>query len=102
MVTHPIIDESGKMQAFELRVWMLGRPRVTRIVASIPNVEIIRHPKLFSSFREETFCEFRLNGITFKIAQPYGKQFYYWVGQQPEARYSQELEVVEQAFRYAW
>ncbi|WP_444994539.1 hypothetical protein [Aliikangiella sp. IMCC44359] len=60
-----ITDEGPKPN----RVWsltistLLSRRLFTIIVASLPNVKIIRKPKFFTWFKEDEFLEFTFKGV---------------------------------------
>jgi hypothetical protein len=53
------------------RVWeiqvssLIGRRRLTRILAGIPDVRIVRAPGWLSVFREDIFCSFDYQGQRF-------------------------------------
>jgi hypothetical protein len=48
----------------------LGPP--CRIASAILSARTVRQPKWLSLFREEVFCQFELDGITFVAWEPFG------------------------------
>jgi hypothetical protein len=99
MKTYPIENEQGKLHAFEIDNFRIGRSGATKVIAGVPGVVVLRQPKkLFSWFREEVFCEFELKGICFQIDEPYGDNSRYWIGQKEEGSWSPQLDIIHQAF----
>jgi len=90
-------DEDGRVFAFEVKDFFLARPRIYRLVAKIPGARVKRKPKLFSSLREEVFCEFELEGVTFVAWEPFGDNPRYWIGPEP-ARWVPQIEKVREFF----
>jgi hypothetical protein len=83
METYELLDEDGRMFAFEVNNAGLGRKGVCRIVETIPGAQITRRPKFLSWFREEVFCEFSVGGKTFVAWEPFGDNSRYWIGPEP-------------------
>jgi hypothetical protein len=51
---------------FEVKNLISSAPGpLCRIASAIPSARIVRQPKWRSSFHEEVFCQFELDGITF-------------------------------------
>jgi hypothetical protein len=93
-----VYDLSGNV-AFETT--NCGRRRACRIVRRIPGVAIVREPKLFGWLYEpDEFCEFTLDGVTFKIWEPFGDNSRYWVGPVPTVA-CEQLAIVRAAFAAA-
>jgi len=89
----------GQLVSFEVSNTWLGRRGFVRVLKKIPNMTILRTPKVFLSwFREDDFCEFEINGKKFTVEEPFGDNDRYWVGEIPCARTSQELEIVANKF----
>jgi hypothetical protein len=99
MKTYPLQNEKGELHAFEIENIWVGREGATAIVERIPGVIVKRRPKKFlSDFREDVFCEFELNGVTFEIEEPFGDNSRYWIGK-AGGGWCPEVEIVERAFR---
>lgn len=97
MRTYDLLDESGRLSAFEVSVLETGRRGVCRVVQSIPGAKLIRKPKWFSWFREEEFCEFEIDGEKYVAWEPYGDNSRYWIGPDP-ARHLPQTQQVRDAF----
>ena len=97
MKTYDLLDESGRLSAFEVSVLETDRRGVCRVVLSIPGAKLIRKPKWFSWFREEEFCEFEVDGEKFVAWEPYGDNSRYWIGPDP-ARPLPQTQLVRDAF----
>ena len=85
------------MFAFEVANILLRRRGACSVVKQIPGARITRRPKLFSWFREDDFCEFEIDGITFVISEPFGDNSRYWIGPKPP-RWVPQLAVVRETF----
>lgn len=63
------------------RVWaiqisnLIGRRRLTRILAAIPHVRIVQGPVWLSAFREDIFCRFDYGGRRF-VAEVFDERAY--------------------------
>lgn len=100
MKTYLMKDEDGKLISFEIPNWKVSRNRATKIIASISRVKITRSPKrLLSWFREDVFCEFELNGLSFEIEEPFGDNSRFLIGSKQNYDFYKEIAVIEQAFR---
>jgi hypothetical protein len=93
-------DKEGRVFAFEVKNFFCSRPRVCRIASTIPGARIVRQPKFLSGFREEVFCEFELDGITFVAWEPFGDNDVYWIGPEP-TRWVPQIDRVREAFSRA-
>ncbi len=101
MKTFPEYTEGNRLHSFEIDNLNCGRNKATKIVESIPGVNVLRRPKrLFSWFREEVFCEFELDGIEFQIDEPFGDNSRYWIGSRNKEN-SEPIERVLEAFNAA-
>src|SRR5689334_1769790 len=83
MTTYPIYDEQGRLFAFEVPNWRIGRRGVCGVVRRIPGAILTRRPMLLSWFQEEVFCEFEVDGATFVAEEPWGDNSRYWIGPEP-------------------
>ena len=100
MNIYPIEDKQGKLHAFEIENWKTGRSKTVKIIKGIPEVIILREPKRFLSwFREEVFCEFKINETIFQIEEFYGDNSRYWIGKKEEGGWCRELELVKKVFQ---
>ena len=97
MLVHDLKDSQGRVFAFEVPNFVLGRSGAVAIVRSIPRVRLIRGPVRWSWFREESFCEFKVDSRRFVIWEPFGDNSRYWVGPEPPA-WCEEVDVVRRAF----
>jgi hypothetical protein len=97
MRVYDLRDSEGRVFAFEVKNFFLERSRVCRVVSKIPGVRIIRRPKILSWFREEVFCEFELEGVTFVAWEPFGDSDTCWIGPEP-TRWVPQIESVREAF----
>lgn len=58
----------------------------------------MRRPKaILSWFREQTFCEFEVEGVRFEAEEPYGDNSRYWIGPSPP-RWVAQVGSVREAF----
>jgi len=97
MKTYPLTNEEGKLHAFEIENSGLGRKGLVRVVEKIPDVVLIKKPKIFSWLREEEFCCFVVESQEFSVEEPYGDNSRYLVGAVPSG-WCPQLEIVEKVF----
>ena len=101
MRTFDVLDEGGRLHAFEVENFPLGRRGLVRVVKTISGATIIRKPlRLFSWFREEEFCEFAVGERRFVACEPFGDNSRYLIGTIPPGS-CPEITTVRDAFR-AW
>jgi len=93
-------DEKGRVFAFEIKDFLTGRNWACWIASTIPGARITREPKFLSWFREDTFCEFEVDGVTFVGWEPFGDSDVYWIGPEPP-RWVPQIEKVREAFSRA-
>ena len=93
MKTYELVDEDGRLFAFEVNNAGLGRKGVCRVVETIPGAQINRRPKFLSWFREEVFCEFSVDEKTFVAWEPFGDNSRYWIGPEPTEALAQTQSV---------
>ncbi|HWG11313.1 MAG TPA: hypothetical protein VN693_07445 [Rhodanobacteraceae bacterium] len=92
-----LTDKEGRAFAFEVENIALGRRGFCRVVQTIPGATLLKTPRLFSWFREETFCIFSVAGATFSAWEPFGDNSRYWVGPEPVG-YAHQISLVRAAF----
>ena len=98
MKVYDLHDSEGRVYAFEIENLVIGRRSVCRVVSGIPGASVVRQPVRFLSwFREDTFCEFELDGVRFEVWEPFGDNSRYWIGPEPP-QWVPQLEIVRQAF----
>jgi hypothetical protein len=95
MKIYDIHDAEGRVFAFEVKNF--GRSRVAKFVSSISGAKVTREPMVLSSFREDEFCEFTVNGQLFVAWEPYGDNSRYWIGPRPP-KWCEEVLLVRHAF----
>jgi len=100
MRLYDLHDREGRVFAFEVSNFWSTRSAVCRIASTSPGVRIVRRPKWLSWFREEVFCEFELDGITFVAWEPFGDNTRFWIGPEP-TRWGKQIDRVREAFRRA-
>jgi hypothetical protein len=102
---HDLKDADGRVFAFEVDNFHLGRRGVCRVVSQIPGCVIVREPKRFRwSFEDdEEFCEFDLEGVRFVVWEPWGDNSRYWVGPKSDSQrapvWCPQIDAVREEFR---
>ena len=81
MKTYDLKDQQGRVYAFEIE--NIGRWELCELIRSFPGVQLLREPRWLSEFREEEFCEFEVNGQTFRAWEPFGDNSRFWIGPEP-------------------
>lgn len=79
MQTYEIRNSEGQLIAFEVPNLLLSRKKISEIISRIPNVEITRKPKFFSSLCEEEFCEFKIENSGYIVWEPFGDSSRYHI-----------------------
>ncbi len=97
MKVSDLYDEKGRVFAFEVGSFWIGRSGIVSVVRRIPGVKIIRAPNVFGFSREEEFCEFEVEGQRFEIWEPFGDSDRYWIGPKPP-QWCEQLDLVRTAF----
>ena len=97
MKTVDLLDDSGRVVAFEISVLETDRRGICRVVESIPGAKLIRSPKRFSWSKEDVFCEFEVDGEKFIALEPFGDNSRYWIGPDT-ARHLSQTQRVRDAF----
>jgi hypothetical protein len=96
MRTYPLLDDHGRLRAFEIDNLLIGRRGVVAILRKMPGARIIRRPLLLSGWREDEFAEFEIEGTAFTVFEPFGDSNRYWIG--PVEGFSVHTETVRAAF----
>lgn len=97
MHVHDLMDETGRVFAFEVSNTIIGRGGACAIVKQIRGSKILRGPRFLSWFREDEFCAFEVNGQRFVIEEPFGDNSRYWIGPEPPV-WCAQVDTVRQAF----
>ena len=97
MKTYELLDSEDRLFAFEINNSGIGRHGVCRVIEGIPGTRLTRKPKFLSWFREDSFCDFEVDGETFVVEEPFGDNSRYWIGPQPP-RWLPQTERVRDAF----
>jgi hypothetical protein len=95
MKIHDLIDENGRVFAFEVHNSLLGRRGAAKIVESIPGAKIVSGHKTLR--KEDEFIEFVLDGVEFRVFEPFGDNSRYWIGPEP-VRWCEQTAIVREAF----
>ena len=97
MKTYGLIDQSGRVFAFEVSVLGLGRRGLCRVAATVPGALVTKRPRFLSWFRQDEFCRFRVDGDDYAAMEPFGDNSRYWVGPDPP-RWLPQTQRVRDAF----
>jgi hypothetical protein len=102
MRTHDITDTDGRVVAFEVSNFHLGRRSLGRFVSRIPGCVLVRGPRRFS-FDDDQFCEFELDGVRFVAWEPFGDNSRFWVGPKVDEattpQWCPQIDRIRDAFR---
>jgi hypothetical protein len=101
MRIYDLQDQEDLVFAFEVKNFFLARSTACKIASKIPGARILRGPRVLSDFRDDEFCEFELDGVTFVMWEPFGDSDTYWIGPKAGAqapRHLPLLEAVRKAF----
>ena len=104
MTTYDITDEQGRVFAFEIENVLIGRRGVVRVAKGIPGCTIKRTPLVLSWFREDSFCEFEVDGEPYIAEEPFGDSSRYWIGPKnitETDRWRPQTAKVREAFKNA-
>ena len=96
MRTYPINDDHGRLRAFEIDNLLIGRRSVVSVMRSLPGARVVREPLFLSGWREDTFAEVDIDGVTFIAFEPFGDSNRYWIG--PPDGFSEKTDLVREAF----
>ena len=95
MKVYDLKDKNGRVFAFEVNNFLLGRRGVGKVVRTIPGARITRAPRLFSG--DDEFCEFEVEGKVFVAWEPWGDNSRYWIGPRPP-EWCEQVATVREAF----
>lgn len=98
--TYGVKDEEGRVVAFEVPNFLVGRRGVCRIVRTISGVRLIKEPRRWRLVADDEFCEFEVEGVRFVAFEPFGDSSRYWIGPKPPG-WVAGLERVREAFARA-
>lgn len=73
-------DDQGRTFSIEIEIPARGRRGVISVLEKIEGLELTKRPKLLSSWREEIFCRFVLDGEAYFAEEPFGDNSRYWIG----------------------
>jgi hypothetical protein len=82
MRVYDLYDKEGRMFAFEVSNFFLGRLGTIRVISAIARVQNVWSSSL-SWFSPDVFCRFELDGVGFEAWEPYGDSSRYWIGPEP-------------------
>jgi hypothetical protein len=94
MKVHDLKDSDGRVFAFEVPNTLLTRTGVCKIVRSLPGARLLSGRK---ELKDEEFCEFEVQGQSFKAWEPFGDSSRYWIGPEPPT-WCEQISVVRDAF----
>jgi hypothetical protein len=100
MEVHEIRDKEGRLFAFEVENLGLGRHGACRVAGKIPGSVVVRKQQRFAISNRDDFCEFKLEGVSFIVEEPFGDNSRYWVGPK-SAQYAPEIHIVRDFFARA-
>jgi len=90
-------DSEGRLVAFEISNYWLGRRAACRIVKSLPGVRMHRESNGHFWESEEDFCQFELGGARFTIWEPWNDSSRYRIHPVEPGPYT-ELVLIRDAF----
>ena len=70
------------------------------LVEGIAGVQVVKRPLFLSSMREDEFCEFEVDGVSFIVFEPFGDNSRYWVGPKGN-EFVEHVAKVREAFESA-
>ncbi len=97
MKTTEMRNDQGALTGFRVSNLFLSRHGITKIVARIPGVQILRKQKPFRFSGPDDFCEFTVDGKKFLAIEPFGDNSEFWIVCEPPEECPQ-LKKVENAF----
>src|SRR5262245_44037659 len=78
MVVFDSFDRCGALHHFEVSCFFLSRKRAVRLVASVTGAAIRK-----LAWRQDTFCEFAIDGVVLELWEPWGDSSRFHVGSTP-------------------
>lgn len=102
MKTNPIINEHGKIYAFEIRNDFVSLRRVIGILKSINGISDIYKPKWRIFFnRTSVKLEFSFEGVRYVVMELHGDSDAYWIGPKDIGVQNDGVLKIEAIFRAA-
>jgi hypothetical protein len=92
MRTYPIVDDHGRLVAFEVPNAYVGIGAVARLLRGVRGVSEVRRRALFGG-PDDVHVAFQYDGTPFMVWEPYGDSSRYWIG--PKAGVSAGIDVAE-------
>ena len=103
MQTRDMYNDAGTLTGFEVNNGLLSRRRACRIAGSVPGAIVHRWPRRFSWPKQEDFCAFSVDGVSFLIIEPFGDNDCYWiVAANPDSAARHLIERVQRSFAAVW
>jgi hypothetical protein len=96
MKTYDLIDDSGRLFAFEVPS-RLGRVGIRKIIEKIPGAKILKFYGYFATGGEDIRGEFELNGKIFDVFEPFGDNSRYWIGPKHKG-FCDEINIIRETF----
>lgn len=90
-------NEQGVLTGFSVSNLFLRRHNVPKIVARIPDAQVIRKQKWFHFSGPDDSCEFTVDGKKFLAIEPFGDNSEFWIVCEPPEECPQ-IKRVENAF----
>lgn len=79
MKTHHILNDFGRVVAFEIELVFFGVRRIAALLRSVPGVEEVRVRGLFQR-PADVHIHFSYLGVGFIVLEPYADNSRYWIG----------------------
>lgn len=98
MKTKELRDDSGIVTGFSVGSARLTRWGVPRIIRAIQGAQLIRKQNAFRLAGPDDFCEFKVDGKTFRVIEPFGDNSEFWVVAEPPEPQCGPLAKVRGAF----
>jgi hypothetical protein len=97
MKTWPIVDDQGKLVAFEVSIMSISLARITRLLTSLGASDFCKR-RPFSY--DEVHIAFVYRGASYVVWEPFGDNSRYWIGPADKApERPEDLARIEKAFR---
>jgi len=100
MKTRELRNDNGVLTGFSVSNLFLSRHGVSKVVAAIPGVQIVRKQQPFRFGGQDDFCEFIVDGKTFLAIEPFGDNSELWVVAEPPEECPQIVKVREAFHRH--
>lgn len=77
MKTQPILNDQGKLIAFEIESWRAGLRMISRFIENDLGAKVTARRKWFTSY--EVHLRFNYDGHDFVVWEPHGDSNSYWI-----------------------